>query len=246
MSDNFDIFLEYVSKNATKKSGGRPNRISYDDGVENKKIKDAYNTLNEVLKRAPTIGGGEYIVVYSKLLKMEGYERHTNEYWILHKKNAFDAMWNLYDKYKHNANEGAGEYHENGGDFLIDIRSALNDRKIKAASLDGEFEDVRGFGKVWTVGSASVDTKHQGKGLMLELYRALILGGTPLRSGSQSAGARLTWSRLGQTPGIKLFAMTHGSNPKVTPVEISKDGRFMAYVDIHDDVDYDMILARKA
>lgn len=30
MSVNFDFFLEYVSKNATKKSGERPNRISYD------------------------------------------------------------------------------------------------------------------------------------------------------------------------------------------------------------------------
>jgi hypothetical protein len=209
---NFDHFLsESIEKNNIKKNTGASGiTVSSITGQRGSKvdptIKKVYNQLNSMINQKSTPFFGDYVIIPPTLLKSKWEDKFV----VIDIKKANAALWRIYNSVMEDGAKHEGIYNSMY-DSLFDRLFRSPD--IIAASLNVGKNTIKGFPKGYRVYSSNVDTKHQGQGLMLELYKKIVESGIPLISdNSQSPGAIKTWEKLFHTSGIKMVGVDHRGN----------------------------------
>lgn len=200
------------------------------DPKRSDKIKTTYNRVHAAINKAP------------KLTPNHCFYSDKTTFFAINLTKANDALLKIYNRYVDVKDKSI---HGFDGDHFKDMMSELleyNDT-IVAASVDMSADTYPGLGKALDVGMASVKRTEQGQGIMLELYKHLILvEGRTLVSDNQSAGAIKMWMRLHDVKGIDVFGYASGRRwPLVTD---HKGFLFTNY--LHDDDTPHYIVARKA
>lgn len=226
-----EFFTEAVTQNLINRN---PHVQSIERGLvdpkRSDKIKTAYNRVHAAINKAP------------KLTPNHCFYADKTTFFAINLTKANEALLKIYNKYVDVKNKSI---HDFDGYNFQDMMSELLEFRdtIVSASVDMSPTTYSGLGKVLDVGMATVKRTEQGQGIMLELYKHLILvEGHTLVSDNQSTGAIKMWMRLHDVKGIDVFGYASGRRwPLITD---HKGFLFTNY--LHDDDTPDRIVARKA
>lgn len=229
----FDLFLEKVDTNGMSKNTSVGTFVP-EDVFSARTVKDAHNKLVKFIWSSPKINK-DYI-----LIKGEG-DWSGEMFYIVNRSSIEKKLTDIANKYR-------GKKDAKLDGYFMETEMVFGSKEVKAGSVDFESTTFKGK-KVHIVGEAGVSRFHQGKGIMGDAYKYLILEkGYTLASNSQSPGARKMWANMARDPKIQVMAFDSGKGT-VLPLEVHGDKFFMTvtlHYDPKSDFNPDYILAKKA